>query len=213
MKSTNKAMPDKTTWCVAVSALSAAFFFLPVVFPLDIDGQNSDQGSHRRRKRRRQNATLSIQPIVSPVGSARASEVLHMLAAHGVQRQALPSSSIAILIGRWSSWPGWTPFFLRTLGVNRWVHFHVLTDIAPASPHPSNMFVHRVSLPELLGVMKLLVGLNFTMGGADVSKRWKDVSAAKTNDLKPLWGEVFGDTLLKGCSSPRLEPQAGSHAN
>ena len=192
-------MPDKTTWCTAVGTLCAAFFFLlPVLFPLEVDSGRTNS-SHRRRKRRRQNTSSSIQPSIAPVGPARASQVLHALAAHRAQRQAPPSPSVAMLIGRWGSWPGWTPFLLRTLGVNGWVDFHVLTDTAPAHPHPANVFVHRVSLPELLGVTKLFVDLNFTLGGADVSKRWKDISAAKTNDLKPLWGEVFGDSLLKGC--------------
>ena len=129
------------------------------------------------------------------------------VAAEDIATDAIDASnaaygSVALLVGRWGPWPGWTPFFLRTLGANHWVHFHVLGDTMPPLPHPQNVFFHHFTLSRLLDTMHLTVGVNLTLETSDITRRmggWSGhVSAAKTNDLKPMWGEAFEDSLLRG---------------
>ena len=112
-----------------------------------------------------------------------------------------PSPSIGLLVGRWGGWPGWMPFLLRGFTANPDITFHLLCDVPPKGVMPPNVLVHPTTLPQLAGMMKDAVGLNLTLEMANIVRRGGGgggLSMAKINDLKPLWGETFGDTILRG---------------
>ena len=39
--------------------------------------------------------------------------------------------TLALLVGRWGAWPGWTPLLLRTCAANPTVDFMLLSDVSP----------------------------------------------------------------------------------
>ena len=106
--------------------------------------------------------------------------------------------SVGVLIGRWGRWPPWTPLLLRSLGANPTITFILLSDEPPRwTPLPANVVFHRCPLGELLERLRRTVGCRLrtlSAGGTFAS----GVSAAKVNDLKPMWGEAFAADLLRG---------------
>ncbi|KAL1500257.1 hypothetical protein AB1Y20_012925 [Prymnesium parvum] len=112
---------------------------------------------------------------------------------------------VAIFVARWGGWPAHTPLLLRSYASNPSVDFLVLGDSAPcaATMLPPNVHFLGWSLPELAERMRSWVGMrverlhvasryvNHSLG------RWGRgiFSSAKTNDLKPMWGEAFADVL------------------
>ena len=110
---------------------------------------------------------------------------------------SLRSPSIALLIGRWGRWPGWTPLLFRTFALNPTIAFYCLSDTPPAvdsSRLPTNVRHIPLTLPQLLRRLRETVGLKLTTLSASGSFK-AGVSAAKTNDLKPMWGVAFADLL------------------
>ena len=105
-------------------------------------------------------------------------------------------SRIGIVIARWQSWPGWTPLLIRTLAFNELIHFHLLSDVAPpVAPLPENVVFHRWTLRHLLLRMQRAVGLQTESISASGRQAGNNMSSAKINDLKPMFGEAFADLL------------------
>jgi len=103
---------------------------------------------------------------------------------------------VGIIIGRWGGWPGWTPLLLRMMGTNTQFDFLLISDSSPPTsgiPLPPNVCFCYLPLPE----MQASVGLQLRLSVNLTLRRQGDVSAAKTNDLKPMWGEALSD-LLQG---------------
>mmetsp|Transcript_63142 Transcript_63142/g.104995 ORF Transcript_63142/g.104995 Transcript_63142/m.104995 type:complete len:438 (+) Transcript_63142:189-1502(+) len=112
---------------------------------------------------------------------------------------------VAILIGRWGGWPSYTTLLLRTIASNSLFDFFFISDRPPADSLPPNAKFSYLTLTGLLQRLNRSVGLRLHDAAAlRVEDRFrpiiggissKDYSAAKTNDLKPLWGEAFADLL------------------
>ena len=103
---------------------------------------------------------------------------------------------IGIVIARWQAWPAWTPLLIRTLAFNELIHFHLLSDVEPlVAPLPTNVFYHRWSLRQLLHRMQRTVGLQLDSISASGRQAGNEMSSAKINDLKPMFGEAFADLL------------------
>ena len=103
---------------------------------------------------------------------------------------------IGIVIARWQAWPAWTPLLIRTLAFNELIHFHLLSDVEPlVAPLPTNVFYHRWSLRQLLHQMQRTVGLQLDSISASGRQAGNEMSSAKINDLKPMFGEAFADLL------------------
>ena len=125
---------------------------------------------------------------------------------HGCMRIHVPCvsstlmPSVAIFIGRWGSWPGWMPLVLKSLSLNTWAHFILLSEAPPRALLPANVIFHNLSIESLEFKMREKVGLNVNLSVRDTSANGgaTGMSTAKTNDLKPMWGEVFADSLLRG---------------
>ena len=107
---------------------------------------------------------------------------------------------VAIFTGRWGSWPGWMPLVLKSLSHNTWAHFILLSEAPPRALLPANVIFHNLSIESLEFKMREKVGLNVNLSVRDTSANGEatGMSTAKTNDLKPMWGEVFADSLLRG---------------
>jgi hypothetical protein len=104
------------------------------------------------------------------------------------------TSTIALLIGRWGTWPGYTPLLLKGISANPTVSFFVLSDTAPARRLPKNARHVALSLDALLARLRSTVGC--TLNTLQADKHFATgPSAAKTNDLKPFWGVAFADLL------------------
>jgi hypothetical protein len=97
--------------------------------------------------------------------------------------------SVAILLGRWGSWPTQLmPLLLRTFEHNTWIDFMLLSDHHPALQLPRNVHYHHVTLQQLIKRMQRTVGLK--LQSISMADRAGGGSVAKINDLKPMWGEV-----------------------
>ena len=112
----------------------------------------------------------------------------------GNSSSAAVLSSLALLVGRWGGWPGWTPLFLRTLGSNPTIDFLLLSDRRPAALLPPNVRHVPLDLEALLARLRRTVGCTLTTLRA-TGRFASGPSAAKTNDLKPFWGTAFADLL------------------
>ena len=120
------------------------------------------------------------------------------------------SNDVALIVTRWGGWPTYVSLYLHTLAHNPTIDFLLLGDKAPARSGsalllPTNVkFIHfplSALLKRLREVTSDLVtdavalrdsnsgqfdgGLKANTGG----------NVAKTNDLKPLYGEAFSDLL------------------
>lgn len=125
----------------------------------------------------------------------------HLNLSHTACPSEYPGSTevqcVAILVGRWGGWPAYTPLFIRSLGGNPSFDFHMLSDRRPQVALPSNVHYHDFPLDALVQRMQRTVGLR--LASLSVSVRLASgLSAAKTNDLKPMWGETFEEDLLQG---------------
>lgn len=101
--------------------------------------------------------------------------------------------SIALLVGRWGGWPGWTPLLLLTMRANPTVDFFLLSDAAPDATLPPNVRFVRVTLDELLRRFRPL-GCTLTSLRSRGTFS-SGVSQAKVNDLKPFFGTAFAELL------------------
>eukprot|EP00316_Scyphosphaera_apsteinii_P006701 CAMPEP_0119316130 /NCGR_PEP_ID=MMETSP1333-20130426/38711_1 /TAXON_ID=418940 /ORGANISM="Scyphosphaera apsteinii, Strain RCC1455" /LENGTH=82 /DNA_ID=CAMNT_0007321705 /DNA_START=247 /DNA_END=492 /DNA_ORIENTATION=- len=82
------------------------------------------------------------------------------------------------------------------MGTNTQFDFLLISDSSPPTsgiPLPPNVCFCYLPLPE----MQASVGLQLRLSVNLTLRRQGDVSAAKTNDLKPMWGEALSD-LLQG---------------
>lgn len=112
---------------------------------------------------------------------------------------------VAIFVGRWGEWPVHTPLLLASYAANQWADFLILSDAhpCPTAQLPRNVHFLGWTLPELEDRMRMWVGLR--IGSLGVTSRYVNASqgrwgagifsSAKTNDLKPMWGEAFEDLL------------------
>lgn len=105
--------------------------------------------------------------------------------------------SIAVLIGRWGGWPPWMPLLLRTLATNPAINFFLLSDSPPLQTLPSNVAFQNCPLSALLDRLRRTVGCRLRSLSSSGTFN-SGVSAAKVNDLKPMWGEAFSEDLLHG---------------
>ena len=95
---------------------------------------------------------------------------LQMSSASGEQ----PSSKVAILVGRWGVWPaGLAVLMLRTMAQNQALDFHIISDALDQLPRlpydfgptggnsslPANVYLHYLSLPQLVRQMQRTIGL------------------------------------------------------
>ena len=103
--------------------------------------------------------------------------------------------SIAIVIGRWGGWPGWTSVLLRTVEANPTITFLMLSDEAPAIM-PPNAHFHHWPLERLRQRFQSALGYRVAPLSANGTFE-TGVSSAKVNDLKPLFGEAFEHDLLR----------------
>ena len=107
-------------------------------------------------------------------------------------------TSLALLVGRWGSWPGWTPLLLRSFAANPTIDFFCLSDVwpAPQSRLPANVRYFPLTLDQLLTRLRAKIGVKLTSLTASGSFG-PGVSSAKTNDFKPMWGVLFADLLSR----------------
>eukprot|EP00965_Chrysotila_dentata_P075112 2481255-Pleurochrysis_carterae.AAC.2 len=111
---------------------------------------------------------------------------------------------IAVFITRWSNWPAYTPLLLRSLAFNRFIDFYLISDVPPSYnvSLPANVHFYHVPLPEAIERFRCILGLKLRT--LSVQQRFSGLgqygatdnatfSAAKTNDLKPMLGEVFDE--------------------
>ena len=110
---------------------------------------------------------------------------------------AEPLPSIALLVGRWGRWPGWTPLLLRSFEMNPTIDFLLLSDVSPVFQEtqlPTNVWYIRLTLDAMLARLRATVGC--TIKTLQATRAFATgPSAAKTNDLKPFWGVAFRDLL------------------
>ena len=100
---------------------------------------------------------------------------------------------VGIILSRWGSWPAWTPLLLHTLRAVPAITFLLITDALPGVPLPPNVQLFNLTTAELLTRAQLRIGSKLTrLGGGKFAS---GVSAAKVNDLKPMFGEIFADLL------------------
>lgn len=86
------------------------------------------------------------------------------------------------------------------MAANAWVDFHLLSDATLETRLPRNVIFHPMTLASLEMRLRRRIGLNVSLSALDSGARrpeYGGMSSAKTNDLKPMFGEVFGDTLLR----------------
>ena len=109
-------------------------------------------------------------------------------------RMAMPS--IALLVCRWGGWPGWTPLLLRGFTLNPTIDFLLLADAPPAPEAllPRNVRNVPLTLDALLARLRSTVGCTLKTLRASGTFA-SGPSAAKTNDLKPMFGVAFADLL------------------
>ena len=130
-------------------------------------------------------------PRQSSVGPSRRSRP----SKDGARGRSTPAlTSIVLLVGRWGSWPGWTPLLLRTFEANPTIVFKLLSDTPAAAHLPSN--VHHVPLTLQQLLMRLRASVGCTLRTLSASGTYgSGVSSAKTNDFKPMWGVALADHL------------------
>ena len=110
------------------------------------------------------------------------------------QHSSSTLSSLALLVGRWGTWPGWTPLLLHTFAANPTIAFFLLSDVSPARSLPRNVRHVPLTLPQLLARLRGTVGVRLTSLTAS-GTYGSGVSSAKTNDFKPMFGAAFSEML------------------
>lgn len=101
-------------------------------------------------------------------------------------------------MARWGEWPAWLPIVTRTLAANPTVAFLLVGDRSPQEQLPSNARHVPCTLEQLRERVRQRLGATriAKLDGASVAGRMANrASAAKTNDLKPMFGELFSDEL------------------
>jgi len=108
------------------------------------------------------------------------------------------AQSTALIMARWGEWPAWLPIVTRTLAANPSTTFLLVGDRAPQQQLPSNARHVPCTLEQLRERARQRLGATriAKLDGASVAGRLANrASAAKTNDLKPMFGELFSDEL------------------
>lgn len=120
---------------------------------------------------------------------------------------------VALLVGRWGTaaagWPATIALLVRTMAANERLHFYLLSESPPPLRLPRNVFYRNETLEQLYERLSAAVGLRLPGGSGALRSELRntpssgflagrDVSGAKVNDLKPMWGEAFGADLLAG---------------
>eukprot|EP00965_Chrysotila_dentata_P195216 6176864-Pleurochrysis_carterae.AAC.1 len=100
---------------------------------------------------------------------------------------------VAIFVGRWGNWPPYTDLLLQSMAGNPSLDFLLLSEKLPSHTMqlPTNVHYFNFSLGDMVKRLKCTVGLQ--LDTLEVTQRFSGTgslySAAKTNDLKPMWGE------------------------
>ena len=98
---------------------------------LDVDVE-AEELVHRRARTRALTGALVAQSKTMEARSKRAAPALTMRDSSVNPPRAARPPSIALLIGRWGRWPGWTPLLFRTFALNPTIAFCCLSDTPPA---------------------------------------------------------------------------------
>ena len=109
---------------------------------------------------------------------------------------------MAVIVCRWGGWPEWMPLFMRSLASNPRFHFILLSDVRPGLTLPKNVEFRSMTQKQLLKSMEVAIGAKMfklkefsDKVGATLPTIRSPMSAAKVNDLKPLFGEGLADLL------------------
>jgi len=108
---------------------------------------------------------------------------------------------VAVLIGRWGSWPTTMALLLRTLGTNSRTDFHLLSEEPPAplARLPPNVHFHRWTHDTLYDRLSQTVGLKLPNGSRALQSNLRsapgsgflagrDISGAKVRWVR-CWGK------------------------
>lgn len=95
------------------------------------------------------------------------------------------SCKVKILLPYYGQWPGHFPEYLEGCRHNPWADFHFFTDLALPSPLPGNVAFTRMTLADLLSLVRVKTGV-----GVPASIR-----PLKLCDYRPMYGVVFSDDL------------------
>jgi len=100
---------------------------------------------------------------------------------------------VGLIVSRWGGWPAWSPLLVHSFSMNPAVTFLLVGDVGPALDLPPNVIFVPCTLAELTA-RSARIGGRLALANA-ASRFDSGVSAAKVNDLKPMFGELFAAEL------------------